>query len=94
MTLKYGTVDISPQNCCLVLKSTNLEFTRCCFSECVFSYMVSLFSFIYDYQLDCQETIKTRQQKNHNWNLEVKLIEPSFCSYGGLYSNVQEIEKL
>ena len=28
--------EVSPQNCCLVFKSSNLEFTRCCFSECVF----------------------------------------------------------
>ena len=31
---------MSPQNCCLVVNSSYLEFTRCCSSEYVFSYIL------------------------------------------------------
>ena len=33
-------VKISPQNCCLLVSSPYLEFTRCCSSEYVFSHIL------------------------------------------------------
>ena len=33
-------VEISPQNCCLVVNSSYLEFTRCCCTEYIFSYIL------------------------------------------------------
>ena len=36
----WSRVEISPQNCCLVVNSSYLEFARCCSSEYVFSYIL------------------------------------------------------
>ena len=37
----WNRVEISPQNCCLVVNSSYLEFTTCCSSEYVFSHKLT-----------------------------------------------------
>ena len=79
----WNRVEISPLHCCLVVNSSYLEFTRCCSSEYVFSYIEwfteCCFNNIQAFNIRGVQYLSLKNLSRLYWCLDLETIE-NWCT--------------